>query len=651
MTAGPPGRSGCAGSAWREPIAAARSAPGGLQRRAASASGPTTRGRLRERRCLLGIALSRPRRLRARDPPHRRQLRRLPDQRAGLRARATRRWARGRRCCPIATNDAFFHPVPPRPELACEVLVLGRAHPDRVEPVQALAAAFDTHVYGEGWEEHGMDEPRPDLRRRRARRAQLGADHRVFFLTGGGHALVKVGPLRLRRGRGPGGHRPLSRGRALPHLRQGDRRASTSTEDLLDKVRHYLDHPAEADADPAGRPGARAGDHTWRTGLAAGPRRPAVGAVIRTGSREAATATSACARSPPPTPTHSTAGGWSQARAPDVPQHRAGPLRGPPAFLDRYFEPGNTDRWFVIEAAGAPVGAIALYDFVPDRRGGRVGPVRDRARAPRPRRGPARPGAADATTPGQLGLRRLRCEVLAGNPPPTGSIAALGFAETGLRRSHDGRRFLHSVPATWRAQPDGAHPPVRPHLPHRRGAWREIRECLEKGWTGLGYKTVAFEEAWRALQRPAPRAFPELGDRRPASRLPAAARRRSGWADGDEVITTPLTFVSTNHAILYEGLRPVFADVDEHLCLDPASVARADHPADAGGLLRRAWAATPGATPQVRDLCRERGLQLVLDAAHMAGTRHRRPPRRVATPTSPSSPSRRSRTCPPPTPG
>ena len=41
---------------------------------------------------------------------------------------------------------------------------------------------------------------------------------------------------------------------------------------------------------------------------------------------------------------------------------------------------------------------------------------------------------------------------------------------------------------------------------------------------------------------------------------------------GDEIITTPLTFVSTNHSILYENLQPVFADVDEHLCLDAKSV-------------------------------------------------------------------------------
>ena len=26
---------------------------------------------------------------------------------------------------------------------------------------------------------------------------------------------------------------------------------------------------------------------------------------------------------------------------------------------------------------------------------------------------------------------------------------------------------------------------------------QEIRECLEVGWTGMGYKTVQFEDAWK----------------------------------------------------------------------------------------------------------------------------------------------------------
>ena len=28
----------------------------------------------------------------------------------------------------------------------------------------------------------------------------------------------------------------------------------------------------------------------------------------------------------------------------------------------------------------------------------------------------------------------------------------------------------------------------------------QVRECLEKGWTGMGFKTVEFEEAWKNLR-------------------------------------------------------------------------------------------------------------------------------------------------------
>jgi dTDP-4-amino-4,6-dideoxygalactose transaminase len=35
-------------------------------------------------------------------------------------------------------------------------------------------------------------------------------------------------------------------------------------------------------------------------------------------------------------------------------------------------------------------------------------------------------------------------------------------------------------------------------------------------------------------------------------------KMRNGWNDGDEIITTPITFVSTNHAILYENMHATF---------------------------------------------------------------------------------------------
>lgn len=146
----------------------------------------------------------------------------------------------------------------------------------------------------------------------------------------------------------------------------------------------------------------------------------------------------------------------------------------------------------------------------------------------------------------------------------------------------------------------------------------EIRECLEKGWTGLGFKTVSFEQAWNDYTGLPHSHF--LGSASAGLHLAfRLLKERDGWQAGDEVITTPLTFVSTNHAILYEDLQPVFADVDEHLCLDPRSVAERITPRTRA-VCFVGLGGNPGRYAEVRELCRERGLRLVLDAAHMAGT-------------------------------
>lgn len=146
-----------------------------------------------------------------------------------------------------------------------------------------------------------------------------------------------------------------------------------------------------------------------------------------------------------------------------------------------------------------------------------------------------------------------------------------------------------------------------------------IKECLEKGWTGLGFKTVEMEEAWKQYTGLPHAHF--LSSNTVGLQLAFEIfKGRHGWADDDEIITTPLTFVSTNHAILYAGLKPVFADVDDSLCLDPKSVAERIT-SKTRAVIFVGIGGNTGQYESIVKLCRDRGIMLVLDAAHMAGTR------------------------------
>jgi len=90
----------------------------------------------------------------------------------------------------------------------------------------------------------------------------------------------------------------------------------------------------------------------------------------------------------------------------------------------------------------------------------------------------------------------------------------------------------------------------------------------------------------------------------------------AGVGPGDEVVTTPMTFLSSSNAILYAGGTPVFVDVDPATAnIDPAAVAAAVGPrtkaivaVDLYGLLADMKA--------LRAVADRHGLVLVEDAAH-----------------------------------
>ncbi len=89
---------------------------------------------------------------------------------------------------------------------------------------------------------------------------------------------------------------------------------------------------------------------------------------------------------------------------------------------------------------------------------------------------------------------------------------------------------------------------------------------------------------------------------------------------GSEVITTPLTFAATAHAIQWNGLIPVFVDVSpETLTIDPASVELAITSKTSAILAVHVYG-TVCDLDALKNIADKHGLRLLYDAAHAFGT-------------------------------
>jgi perosamine synthetase len=97
------------------------------------------------------------------------------------------------------------------------------------------------------------------------------------------------------------------------------------------------------------------------------------------------------------------------------------------------------------------------------------------------------------------------------------------------------------------------------------------------------------------------------------------AVRALGWGPGDEVVTTPLSFIASANCLLYEGAVPVFCDIDERtLNIDPEAAAAACGTATAG-LLPVHLFGYPADVRALEALARDRGLGIVEDACEALG--------------------------------
>jgi perosamine synthetase len=100
------------------------------------------------------------------------------------------------------------------------------------------------------------------------------------------------------------------------------------------------------------------------------------------------------------------------------------------------------------------------------------------------------------------------------------------------------------------------------------------------------------------------------------------AIRAAGVESGDEVVTTPFSFVASANCLLYENATPVFCDIDPRtLNIDPAA-AEAALTERTTGVLPVHIFGYPADMPAFERLAAERGLWLVEDACEALGAVH-----------------------------
>lgn len=146
----------------------------------------------------------------------------------------------------------------------------------------------------------------------------------------------------------------------------------------------------------------------------------------------------------------------------------------------------------------------------------------------------------------------------------------------------------------------------------------EVEATLRSGWLSTGPRAERFEQAL-AQRLGVPHA---LGASSGTAALHLAVLA-AGIGPGDEVITTPMTWVSTANVILHAGAKPVFVDIEpDTLNLDALKVAQA--------LTKRTRAVLPvhfaGQAcdeDALLEIARAHGLMLIEDAAHALGASYK----------------------------
>ncbi|MFW6015660.1 MAG: DegT/DnrJ/EryC1/StrS family aminotransferase [bacterium] len=145
-----------------------------------------------------------------------------------------------------------------------------------------------------------------------------------------------------------------------------------------------------------------------------------------------------------------------------------------------------------------------------------------------------------------------------------------------------------------------------------------VMEVLDSGWLSLGPKLEEFEK----------KVANYIGTRYAIAVNSGTSGlhlliKSMNIGKGDEVITTPFSFIASSNCILYEGAVPVFVDIDPNtLCIDVNKIedaitekTKAILPVDVFG--------QPANMTEIMNIARKYGLKVIEDSCEAIGAEHR----------------------------
>ncbi|AJE04088.1 DegT/DnrJ/EryC1/StrS family aminotransferase [Geobacter pickeringii] len=146
----------------------------------------------------------------------------------------------------------------------------------------------------------------------------------------------------------------------------------------------------------------------------------------------------------------------------------------------------------------------------------------------------------------------------------------------------------------------------------------EVVDSLKSGWITTGPKVKRFEEAFKAYIG-APYAIP-LSSATAGLHLTLLALKLD---DGDEIITTPMTFASTVSMIVLCGAKPVLVDIEPGTLNIEAARIREKITPRTKAIIPVHFAGQSCDMDPIFALANEFGLTVIEDAAHAAGTEYK----------------------------